>query len=79
VHGWAAPGGNSPYTMYSWVVPNAAGSLQITSAPTAATIGTVGIVTLSWSGAGSEWNLGVVTHSRDGAPIATTLVNINEP
>lgn len=79
VHGWAAPGGNSPYTMYSWVVPNAAGLLQITSAPTAATIGTVGIVTLSWSGAGSEWNLGVVTHSRDGTPIATTLVNINEP
>ena len=40
VHGWAAPGGDSDYDLYSWIISaTPGGNLAITSAPTSATIG----------------------------------------
>jgi hypothetical protein len=78
VHGWAAPGGDSPYTMYSWAVPNATGgSLVVTSAPTSATIGTTGTINLSWTGAGTAWNLGAVSHKEGATTLGRTLVEVD--
>lgn len=81
VHGWAAPGGDSTYDMWTWEVPLATGgSLSIDSAPASATIGTLGTVDVSWSGLTSgdltDWYLGAVSHS-DGGLLGLTLVNVD--
>ena len=83
VHGWAAPGGNSDYDMWTWAVPSAAGggSLSITSAPTSATNATVGTVEVAWSGittgAIGDWYLGAVSHTGTSGLMGLTLVNID--
>lgn len=79
VHGWAAPGGNSDYNMYSWIVPLATGgSLTINSAPTSATSGAVGTVQVGWSGAtAGQWYLGSVTHTGPSGNLGQTLVNVD--
>jgi hypothetical protein len=80
VHGWAAPGGDSDYEMFSWAVPLAAGTgnLSIDSAPTAAAIGTTGTVNLSWTGAtAGQWHLGAVSHTGDSGLMGLTLVEVD--
>ena len=79
VHGWAAPGGDSPYALYSWVVPaTPGGSLQITSAPTSATSDATANIALSWSGAtAGQWYLGAVSHNSDDTILDLTLVTID--
>lgn len=82
VHGWAAPGGDSDYNMWSWQVPLATGgSLSVDSAPTAATISTVGTVNISWSGLGSgaigDWYLGAVSHTGNAGLMGLTLVEVD--
>jgi hypothetical protein len=82
VHGWAAPGGDSDYNMWSWAVPNASGgSLSLDAAPTSATIGALGALNLSWSGltTGSvgDWYLGAVSHTGDVGLMGLTLVNVD--
>ena len=83
VHGWAAPGGNSDYDMWTWAVPSAAGggSLSIVSAPTSATNATVGTVEVAWSGittgAIGDWYLGAVSHTGTSGLMGLTLVNID--
>ncbi|HKZ71121.1 MAG TPA: S8 family serine peptidase, partial [Anaerolineales bacterium] len=82
VHGWAAPGGDSDYNMWTWAVPLApGGSLSIDSAPGSATIGTVGTVNVSWSGLTSssigDWYLGAVSHTGDVGLMGLTLVNVD--
>jgi subtilisin family serine protease len=83
VHGWSAPGGDSDYHMWTWAVPAAAGggSLAITSAPTSATIGTVGTVVAGWSGVTSgaigDWFLGAVSHTGPSGLMGRTLVNVD--
>lgn len=81
VHGWFAPGGDSDYTMYSWVVPGTTGgSLEIVSAPSAATIGQTGTITVSWSGLSSGTkHLGAVSHSDAGGVLGLTLVDVSVP
>lgn len=80
VHGWAAPGGDSDYDMFTWAVPLATGgSLNIDSAPASATIGDLGTVQVSWSGLASGWYLGAVSHTGDSGLLGLTLVNVDVP
>ena len=78
VHGWQTVTGNATYRLYDWVVPNASGgSLSITSAPTSATSGTSGTVTASWTGAGTSWNLGSVSHEDGAGKMGRTIVEVD--
>ena len=79
VHGWAVGQPDLPFALSNWVVPTTAGSgtLQVTGAPSAATVGATGTVNLGWSGltAGTAY-LGAVTHSDASGVIGTTLVDV---
>lgn len=79
VHGWAAPGGDSPYTMYSWAISETpGGNLTIDSAPTSATLSQTGTIEASWSGAADgQWHLGAVGHSDASGIIGLTLVEVD--
>jgi hypothetical protein len=79
VHGWAAPGGDSDYDMYSWIISaTPGGSLTIDSAPTSATIGETGTIQVSWTGAtAGQWHLGAVSHTGDVGLMGLTLVNVD--
>jgi subtilisin family serine protease len=78
VHGWATPGGDSDYTLYSWTVPFEASSLVIDSAPSSATLNETGTVSASWSGldAGTQY-LGAVSHSDENGILDLTLVSVD--
>ncbi len=82
VHGFATPGGDSDYDLWTWAVPDASGgSLSIASAPTSATIGTVGTVEAAWTGLGSgtigDWYLGAVSHTGPDGLMGLTLVDVD--
>jgi subtilisin family serine protease len=79
VHGWATPGGDSDYTMYTWAISETpGGNLTIDSAPTSATIGETGTVTVSWTGAtAGQWHLGAVSHNRGSEVLGLTLVEVD--
>lgn len=70
VHGWQTEDSlPANFTLFTWVVPAAdAGNMTVT-APTTASIGTSGTVTLSWSGltAGTKY-LGTVTYHNVASP-----------
>lgn len=80
VHGWSVPNEPLPFTLSFWNVPLAAGggSLNIDSAPTSATIGSLGTIDISWSGltAGTEY-LGAVSHSDADGIMGLTLVGVD--
>ncbi|MGH2589465.1 MAG: S8 family serine peptidase [Actinomycetota bacterium] len=80
VHGWSTPGGDSDYTMYTWAIPEAAGggNLTIDSAPTSATIGETGTVSVSWTGAtAGQWHLSAVSHNRGDEVLGLTLIEVD--
>ncbi len=79
VHGWSVPNEPLPYDLYFWDVPLASGgSLSIDSAPTSATVGTVGTIDVSWSGAADgERALGAVSHTGDVGLMGFTLVEVD--
>jgi hypothetical protein len=79
VHGWAAPGGDSDYDLYSWIISaTPGGNLNVDSAPASATIGTTGTVNLSWTGAtAGQWHLGAVSHTGDVGLMGLTLVEVD--
>lgn len=78
VHGWATPGGDSDYDMYSWVISaTPGGSLLLDSAPTSATLGAKETISVSWTGAGGTWNLGAVSHNKGTEEIGFTLINVD--
>lgn len=79
VHGWAAPGDDSDYDLYTWAVSaTPGGNMTIDSAPTEAVIGNVGRVDISWTGAtAGQWHLGAVSHTGDGGLMGLTLVNVD--
>ena len=79
VHGWAAPGGDSDYDLYSWVVSaTPGGNLAIDAAPTSATIGATETIDVSWTGAtAGQWHLGAVSHTGDGGLMGLTLVEVD--
>lgn len=81
VHGWETDGADANYTLFNWnVLADASaddGSLVIDSAPVAATLGSTGTISYSWSDlvAGDKY-LGAVSHSDAGGFFGLTLVNI---
>lgn len=78
VHGWGTDGPDANYTLFSWAIPAAAGSSNMTlSAPTAATLGATETITVDWFGldAGTKY-LGAVSHSDAGGILDLTLVGI---
>ncbi|MEZ4681134.1 MAG: hypothetical protein R2932_43665 [Caldilineaceae bacterium] len=79
VHGWQAPGGDSDYSLSSWVVSaTPGGSLTIDAAPTTATLGESGTVEVSWSGLTPDTEyLGAVSHSDDSGIIGLTFVEVD--
>jgi hypothetical protein len=79
VHGWAAPGGDSDYDMYSWVISaTPGGSLTIDSAPSSASLGATGTIQVSWTGAtAGQWHLGAVSHTGDAGLMGLTLVDVD--
>jgi len=79
VHGWAAPGGSSDYTMSSWVVSaTPGGSLNIDTAPTSATLGQTGTIQVSWSGLTPNTQyLGAVSHTGPSGFMGLTLVSVD--
>jgi subtilisin family serine protease len=79
VHGWAAPGGDSDYDMFTWAVSaTPGGNLTIDSAPTSATLGATEAIDVSWTGATiGQWHLGAVSHTGDGGLMGLTLVEVD--
>jgi subtilisin family serine protease len=79
VHGWAAPGGDSDYAMYTWVISaTPGGNLTIDSAPASATSGATETVDVSWIGAtAGTWYLGAISHTGDVGLMGLTLVNVD--
>ena len=80
VQGWAAPGGDSDYDMYSWIISATpgGGNLSLDSAPTSATLGAVETILVGWTGAtDGEWHLGAVSHTGPSGLMGLTLVNVD--
>ncbi|WDE02682.1 S8 family peptidase [Thalassomonas actiniarum] len=79
VHGWSTPGGDSDYSMYSWLISaTPGGNLVLDNAPTSATLGAIETVDVSWSGASAgQWHYGAVSHAGGGGLIGLTLVEVD--
>ncbi len=81
VHGWAVTQADEPYTAYVWSIPASppdAGSLVITGEPANATIGTVGQINYSWSGAtAGQWHFGAIQHLTGATIMGRTLIEID--
>ncbi|MEM7272999.1 MAG: S8 family serine peptidase [Actinomycetota bacterium] len=79
VHGWSAPGGDSDYLLYTWVVSaTPGGNLSVDSAPGSATLGSTENIGVSWSGATEgQWHLGAVSHSGPAGLMGLSLVNVD--
>jgi subtilisin family serine protease len=78
VHGWQTLGGTVDYSLRTWQVPLATGgSLEITSAPTEASLGATGTIEVAWSGLdpASEY-LGAVSHTGPDGLLGLTLVTV---
>lgn len=79
VHGFEAAGGVANYTLFDWLVPSddGDGSLTVTAAPTEATIGGSGVVSIAWSGLDpGVRHLGTVAHVGPAGIAALTIVNV---
>ncbi len=82
VHGWAAPGGDSPYTLYSWVLPLGTDntSLLVTpEGPIPVSSGDVINVEASWSGLADGWYLGAISHEDATSVLGVTLIDVTVP
>jgi subtilisin family serine protease len=79
IHGWSAPGGDSDYDLYSWIVSaTPGGNMTVDSAPAAAVVGETHPVNVSWTGATlGEWHVGAVSHSDASGLIGLTLVEVD--
>ncbi|MDX1408309.1 MAG: S8 family serine peptidase, partial [Saprospiraceae bacterium] len=79
VHGWGTDGPDANYTLFSWAVPAAPGSANMTvTAPASATLGVTSPVTVDWFGlsAGTKY-LGAVSHSDAGGILDLTLIAVD--
>jgi hypothetical protein len=77
VHGWQTDGPDASYTLFDWSVPTGTPGNMTADAPTTATAGGSGTVTVGYDGLGEgEKYLGVVMH--DGKkPLQSTVVSIS--
>jgi hypothetical protein len=80
VHGWATPGGSSDYDLFTWAIPAApdTGNLTIASEPDDATVNTFATIEPAWTGATTgQWWLGMVSHWRNTNELGRTFVNVD--
>lgn len=79
VHGWQAPDGDSPYSMYTWAVSaTPGGNMTVDSAPDEAVIGETATVEVSWTDAtAGQWHLGAVSHANQDGLMGLTLVDVD--
>lgn len=79
VHGWASPGGDSDYDLFTWLISaTPGGNLVIDGAPASASNGVTSPVDVSWTGAtAGEWHLGAVSHSNADGLMGLTLVEVD--
>ena len=79
VHGWGTDGPDANYTLFSWAIPAAPGSSNMTvTAPTSATLGATETITVDWTGldAGTKY-LGAVSHSDASGLLDLTLIAVD--
>jgi subtilisin family serine protease len=76
VHGWQVSG-TLNFSIDNWVVPTTPGTLTVTSAPTAATVGEEGTVSLAWTGATPAGTYyGALDHTDGTSSLAQTIVQV---
>lgn len=81
VHGWGTDGGDGAnYTLFTWAVGSTAAGNMTVNAPTSATTGATGQVSLTFKDltAGTKY-LGRVEYSNGSAPIGSTIVRVDTP
>ena len=77
VHGWETDGPDANYTLFSWLVGVDEGNMTA-SAPSAAVVGDVGHISVSWSGLAVDTSyLGVVTHRRNMKTLGRTTIAVD--
>jgi hypothetical protein len=77
VHGWSVPNAPLYFELSSWEVQLATGgSLTVAAAPTAAVQGEIGTIDLSWTGAGSGTNYGLVSHTGPSGLLGFTMIKV---
>jgi len=80
VHGWETDGPDSNYTLFSWSVPAAPGSANMTvsGAPASAVLGSTSTLTVDWTGLTADTKyLGAVSHSDAGGILGLTLIAVD--
>jgi subtilisin family serine protease len=86
VHGWQTDGADANYTLFNWAVPVTAGTgtypLDVI-APTTATLGGTGTVSVSWDVSGDSATaprkyLGAISHSNSEGLIGLTVVEVED-
>ena len=79
VQGWSAPGGDSDFDLYSWVISaTPGGNMTVDSAPAAATLGATETIGVSWSGAAAGvWHLGAISHTGDAGLLGLTKIEVD--
>jgi hypothetical protein len=80
VHGWGvAGGGSSPFVLHTWYLGSTAAGNMTVTAPTSATLGTTGTISLSFSGLTSGKYLGSVAYSGAAGMPNPTIVRVDVP
>ncbi len=78
VHGYDTDGPDSNFTLFSWLLGNTAAGNMTVSAPASATLGTTGVVNLTFSGlAPATKYMGSVAYT--GVAANPTVVNVDTP
>jgi subtilisin family serine protease len=79
IHGWEVPG-SSPFKLHTWVLGSTAAGNMTVSAPSSATIGTVGNINLTFTGLtpGTKY-LGSVAYSGVAGLPNPTIVRVDAP
>jgi len=79
VHGWGVPG-SSPFKLHTWVLGSTAAGNMTVSAPSSATIGTIGNINLTFTGLvpGTKY-LGSVAYSGVAGLPNPTIVRVDVP
>jgi hypothetical protein len=78
IHGFQTDGPSSTFTLFSWLLGNTAAGNMTVSAPASATIGTTGVVNLTFTGlAPATKYMGSVAYT--GVTTNPTVVNVDTP
>ena len=80
VHGWETDGPDANYTLFSWSVPAAPGSsnMSVSGAPASAVLGSTSTLTVDWFGLAADTKyLGAVSHSDAGGILGLTFIAVD--